>query len=476
MRRDATTFLGSLLALLTLGAGCDIDAYCFSECEDGVGGAPTGGSGGSTTDGGGGTGAGFTTVGGGGTGGIIDCGDTQMSLENCGQCGKKCEPAGAIPVCVDGECHIQACLTGQYDIDGVAENGCEYACPIPVPGPELCDGVDNDCDSLLDSDDPDLLEPTTLCNTSANTPCETTQIVCNGQTGWSCVYPAGVETVQGIIRTTESLCDGIDGNCDGSVDEWFTTLGDTCADLALGQCQDLGVLVCDAANPLQVTCDLSAPPAPGVAEAEACDGIDNDCDGLVDNALPVTAFDMVAIPGGGGVTVDRFEASRPDSSAIVPGILENVSCSKPSVVPWTGAGYDEASAACAARGTGFRLCTLSELTAACRGGANTLYPYGAAYDAMACNGVDDNVTGAHTTGAKASCVTSPQGIFDMSGNVAEWTSTQTNVAAPPDRIFALSGGSYLSPEVGLACSIDLVPRAVESTLLPNIGFRCCKDP
>jgi hypothetical protein len=415
-------------------------------------------------------------VGGGGTGGIIDCGDTQMSLENCGQCGKKCEPAGAIPVCVDGECLIQACLTGQYDIDGVAENGCEYACPIPVPGPELCDGVDNDCDSLLDSDDPDLLEPTTLCNTSANTPCETTQIVCNGQTGWSCVYPAGVETVQGIIRTTESLCDGIDGNCDGSVDEWFTTLGDTCADLALGQCQDLGVLVCDAANPLQVTCDLSAPPAPGVAEAEACDGIDNDCDGLVDNALPVTAFDMVAIPGGGGVTVDRFEASRPDSSAIVPGILENVSCSKPSVVPWTGAGYDEASAACAARGTGFRLCTLSELTAACRGGANTLYPYGAAYDAMACNGVDDNVTGAHTTGAKASCVTSPQGIFDMSGNVAEWTSTQTNVAAPPDRIFALSGGSYLSPEVGLACSIDLVPRAVESTLLPNIGFRCCKDP
>ena len=466
-----------LACLTTLSFGCEIRAYCFSECEDGVGagGSPTsGGSGGSSTDGAGGAGAGFTMVG--GSGGVIDCGDTQMSLENCGECGKTCEPAGAIPVCVDGECLIQACLTGQYDIDGVSENGCEYACPVPVPGIELCDGFDNDCDSLIDSADPDLAEPTTLCNTNANTPCETTQVVCDGQTGWSCVYPVGVETVQGIIRTTETLCDGIDGNCDGSTDEWFTTLGDTCADLALGQCQDLGLLVCDPMNSLQVACDLSAPPAPGVAQPEACDGIDNDCDGLVDNALPIGAFDMVAIPGGGGVMIDRFEASRPDSTGMIPGVLENVSCSKVGVVPWTGAGHAEADAACASRGPGFRLCSLGELTAACRGGADSNYPYGNAYDANACNGVDDLVSGAHSTGAKASCTTSPQAVFDMSGNVAEWTSTQTNVAAAPDRIFALSGGSYLSPEIGLACSIALVPRAVETTLLPNIGFRCCKDP
>lgn len=467
--------LGGAVLLLALGAaGCDTEAYCFHGCED----AAAGGASGEGASGGGGSGAGFSTGSfqSGGNGGMDDCGDTLMSLDNCGSCGSPCEPAGAIPVCVDGECLIQACLEGQYDIDMEPENGCEYACPIIDLTDELCDGLDNDCDTLIDGEDPGLLVPTTLCNTTAGTPCELTLVQCNAG-GWSCAYPPEVETVQGIIRTTETLCDGIDGNCDGDADEWFTTLGDSCSDLALGQCKDFGVVACDPLVETQTTCDLGAPPLPGTAQPEACDGIDNDCNGFVDDALPVTAFDMVPVPGGGGVTVDRFEASRPDSTPLVPGILENVACSKTNVLPWTGGGYPEAEAACEARGPGFRLCSYAELEAVCRGSSDTDYPYGDPYDGDACNGVDANIGQAVPTGTTLSCAAPPGAAMDLSGNVAEWTSTQTNApAAAPDRILALAGGSYLSPEIGLACTIELVPRALESTLLANVGFRCCKDP
>ncbi|NUP09348.1 MAG: SUMF1/EgtB/PvdO family nonheme iron enzyme [Polyangiaceae bacterium] len=463
------------LALLALFAvACNDQAYCFLGCDDGGGGQGAGGgSGGSNI---GGEGAGFTTTGFGGEGGE-DCGDTSSSLENCGACGTPCALAGATPVCADGQCLIQACLDGQYDIDGVDQNGCEYVCAVPNPSPELCDGIDNDCDALVDAADPDLVAPLALCNTTPGTPCEDTAIVCNGSTGWSCEYPPEVETIEGFIRETETLCDDLDGNCDGSIDEWFTDLGDACEDAGLGVCKDFGIRVCDAASPHQTRCDLSVAPDPDAPGPEQCDALDNDCNGFVDDALPATAFDMTTVPGGSGVKVDRFEASRPDATLSAPGIGEQVACSKGSVLPWTGGGYEEARAACEARGPGFRLCTLAELEDACRGAADTDYPYGNAYDGMACNGVDRNEGEAVPTGSIGSCADAGATGFDLSGNVAEWTATQTNAPlAAPGRIFALSGGSYLSPELGLACSIDLAPRALETTLLPNIGFRCCKDP
>ncbi|MFO0555773.1 MAG: MopE-related protein [Polyangiaceae bacterium] len=453
--------------------GCNVNAYCFSNCESDGGSAGHGGTG---TGGVAGQGGGFSTGSFMGNGGNMDCGDTQMSLENCGECGKRCDPAGAVGVCVGGECLVQSCLDGLYDIDQLPENGCEYACPISDLTPEFCDGVDNDCDSLIDDDDPDLVLPSNLCNTTAGTPCAATTLMCNHENGWSCVYPPEVETVQGILRETETLCDGIDGNCDGAVDEWFTNLGDLCSDMALGQCRDYGLIVCDPSNPNTTRCDTSLPPTPATPSPEACDNIDNDCNGFVDDNLPDSAFDMALLPNASGVRIDRFEASRPDATTAGAGLSETVACSKPNVLPWTNAGYVEAENACKARGPKYRLCSLTEVESACRGSSNTDYPYGAAYQPTTCNGVDAGVSGIVPTGSLAGCVSSPDPISDLSGNAAEWTRTQTNAQPAPDRIFALSGGSYLSPKLTLACTVALVPRALESTLLSNIGFRCCKDP
>ena len=469
-QRASVGFVSVVVLGVALG-GCDVTAYCFSGCDEtgGGGGATTAATGGASQ---GGDGGGIIFEQGGGK---VDCGDTQSSLENCGACGAKCAPAGAIAVCVEGQCLVQACLEGQYDIDGQPDNGCEYACPITAPDVELCDGVDNDCDALVDAADPDLLAPTTLCKSDPGTPCEQVALQCNGLDGWECVYPPEVESVLGFVRDVETLCDGLDGNCDGDVDEWFTTLGDVCDDGANGPCRDFGLVVCDPMNPTKTACDYNAPPDPGVAMAEACDGVDNDCNGFVDDALPLVAFELAAIPGS-LAKVDTYEASRPDATAMNAGLDEGVSCSKAGVLPWTGGNHQEAAAACAARGPGFRLCTLAELEDACRGANDTLYPYGATYAPMTCNGADKGLGKAAATGSLAQCQSSGDPVYDASGNVAEWTQTQTNMAMAPGRIFALAGGSYLSPSLGRACTIELAPRALETTLLPNVGFRCCYDP
>ncbi len=73
----------------------------------------------------------------------------------------------------------------------------------------------------------------------------------------------------GEVVPAAEACNGVDDDCDGNVDEDFGT--DTCG---LGACQ-VTIDLCAGGVP-QVCVPL--PPAP----AEACDGTDDDCDGTVD--------------------------------------------------------------------------------------------------------------------------------------------------------------------------------------------------
>ena len=118
------------------------------------------------------------------------------------------------------------------------------ACPSDVP---LCDlgPVPNVCVECLEDADCGPLE---ACDLLTST-CE-----CEGD---------GPE-----------LCDGLDNDCDGDVDEDFA-VGDPC-EVGVGECVVEGALACDDFG--DVVCDgLPGPPA-----FELCDGLDNDCDGAVD--------------------------------------------------------------------------------------------------------------------------------------------------------------------------------------------------
>jgi len=122
-----------------------------------------------------------------------------------------------------------------------------------------------------------------------------------------------------------------------------------------------------------------------------------------------------------------------------------------------------------------RLCTAAEWSAACGG---STYPYGASYNANTCNGHDfdaDSLVAGNQdipapTGNMVSCAVAT--IFDMSGNVAEWTNDFRTRLSDNRAVYTLRGGAYDNIAGGLTCGFnaDVVP---EDFAFPNTGFRCC---
>ena len=68
------------------------------------------------------------------------------------------------------------------------------------------------------------------------------------------------------------ICDGIDNDCDGLIDEDYVATPTTCG---VGACANTGILECIGGMEVD-SC------TPGTPSTEVCDGIDNDCDGLTD--------------------------------------------------------------------------------------------------------------------------------------------------------------------------------------------------
>jgi formylglycine-generating enzyme required for sulfatase activity len=149
--------------------------------------------------------------------------------------------------------------------------------------------------------------------------------------------------------------------------------------------------------------------------------------------------------------------------------------------------FEHAESACLSEGK--RLCKVSEWEAAIGGYEERLYPYGNTYDKERCNVNLDFKSyskGLPTTWSNdtASQCFTPEGIYDLSGNVAEWVindkyfPVNTIIDGFPRPYRYSVGGAWAS---GLNSSISNVdkdlpsPPAYEEVRLLDVGFRCCKS-
>ena len=98
--------------------------------------------------------------------------------------------------------------------------------------------------------------------------------------------PAGVSDLAMLGREHQDVCDGADDDCDGETDEGFG-VGEECP--AVGVC---GAGLVECGGPLATRCSTGpGGSASEAADVEECNGLDDDCDGAVDEAIPVVVPD-----------------------------------------------------------------------------------------------------------------------------------------------------------------------------------------
>ncbi|MEZ4375329.1 MAG: MopE-related protein [Polyangiaceae bacterium] len=266
--------------------------------------------------------------------------NTCNDVLNCGRCGKKCvipngtakceTTAGSGASCdeTNTKCQIDQCDPGFYDVDGSPDNGCEYQCSVATPGPEVCDGIDNDCDGLIDNADPSLETDDANvgkdcfggasgeCSTAAHkgkskciggsvTCCDTSS---DQKSGTNPNFPAtGVrngickgDSAPFVLRPgdIQETCNGKDDDCDNQVDDSPIDVGGTCGS-SVGSCRT-GTIQCISGAP---SCQGAVDPTPDI-----CNGRDDNCDGVIDGVVvtPAKACTSNAQCTGGATCVNNL--------------------------------------------------------------------------------------------------------------------------------------------------------------------------
>jgi len=173
-----------------------------------------------------------------------------------------------VPDCAQFNQPCSAGIGGCESTGKLQCNGANVECTAvaKMPMPEVCNGIDDDCNMVIDDNNP---ESGTMCNTANASICKPGVNNCN----------AGVlECVPNIAPgSVAETCNGVDDDCNNTVDDGYN-IGGMCS-VGMGGCSEQGKFICDGMGGAK--CDVM----PKTPTAETCDGFDNDCDGTVDNGL-----------------------------------------------------------------------------------------------------------------------------------------------------------------------------------------------
>jgi hypothetical protein len=218
----------------------------------------------------------------------------QNDPNNCGVCGRSCDLPHTVGTCEAGAC-VFSCFPGWVDTNGDlgqglgGSNGCE--CFQTNGGVEVCDGVDNDCDGVIDNVPPNgkLCDSTDLTK-CADDPCFPVYGCPGGNCKGECqagilACQSGTMVCDGMVGPSAEVCDGKDNDCNGATDDGVASVqpcyaAATGCDLASGTCTGtckLGSQTCLGGS------GWSACQGAVVPQPETCNGLDDDCDGEIDN-------------------------------------------------------------------------------------------------------------------------------------------------------------------------------------------------
>jgi formylglycine-generating enzyme required for sulfatase activity len=220
----------------------------------------------------------------------------QTDPMNCGGCNNICPThPNSIPLCNQEQCTFE-CIPKFWNLNNIDSDGCEHSCTPTNGGIEICDEIDNNCNGDIDEED------TCECFDMEIKSCYTAEDQNTADVGACrkgikyCMSPGTWSECLGEQIPEEEICDGIDNNCNENIDESFTDLDEACI-VGRGYCEQRGFKICSE-DKSRTVCNVS----PRNPEEEICDSIDNNCDGNIDenlrNELGNCCIDAIEICNG----------------------------------------------------------------------------------------------------------------------------------------------------------------------------------
>jgi MYXO-CTERM domain-containing protein len=318
------------------------------------------------------------------------------------------------------------------------------------PRSESCNNIDDNCNGSVDEG------VVRTCGSNVGV-CSTGVEYCSSGNWGTCEGddPGGTET-----------CNGQDDDCDGSADEDFANKGGSCSE-GVGACRDGGTFVCSA-DGSGTTCSAT----PSSPSAEICNGIDDNCDGQVDENLTRSCGQSTGMCQTGTET-----CSNGNWGACQGGVTpqtETCNGSDDNCDGTTDEGCDCLNGETRACGSDVGVC--AEGTQTCESGQWAVCEGAVSAGVETCNGLDDNCDGSVDEGVKTVFYADADsdGYGDSNDTTEACTVPPGYVAAAGD--CALDDGS-IYPGAAEVCNAvdDDCSGAVDDMVTDCTGLEICQD-